>query len=175
MLGRRRGSPRSGTVLFKVCDVGLASLVCKGVDIAPPRRDEPEVPAAVFPLDKGAHGVLEEAVTRSAVSWALVLDELRASGRWSTGTDADTLDWREEDPLLLYPRGDLRDINRGNGVSPARANLDLEALASCLNFWFWRLAVKLETQRANKCQTSRTESRVVSDRGIKRGAGYSNH
>jgi hypothetical protein len=53
-----------GTVLLKVCDVGLASLVRDGVDITPPGGDEPEVPAAVFPLDKGAHGVFEEAVTR---------------------------------------------------------------------------------------------------------------
>lgn len=61
--GKRGGSPTlRDTILFKVCDVGLASLMCDGVDIAPPRGDEPEVPAAIFPLDKGAHGVSEEAV-----------------------------------------------------------------------------------------------------------------
>ena len=66
--------PRSGTVLFKVRYVGLAAFVRDGVDIAPPRGDEPEVSAAVFPLDEGAHDVFAEAVTdKTAVSWALDL------------------------------------------------------------------------------------------------------
>jgi hypothetical protein len=53
---RRRCNVRVHLPLI-VCHLGRTSLVGNGVDVAPSRSNEPVVSAAVFSLNKVAHGV----------------------------------------------------------------------------------------------------------------------
>ena len=60
------------TLPFIVRNLGRASLVCRGVTLAPHRGDVSVMAAAVFSLDEVAHGVgvrNETATTRECRVW----------------------------------------------------------------------------------------------------------
>ena len=60
---------------------GRASLVCRGVTLAPHRGDVPVMAAAVFPLDEVAHGVGARTETATTRDCSVCMVEDRGQSR----------------------------------------------------------------------------------------------